>query len=262
LPTLVFADFDISQYKFQKNIILSENKTGDFSFKIDSDIYKNSNQFFYDIRIIDKNKVEIPYKIEKKLNKTKKEFFDEEIEIVSKENNTYILDLGKNINYFQKIKVETESKDFSRVVDIYGSYLENSRYEKISQNKGSLIFSGPAGTEKDINFKYTDYRFIKLIFSGEEGEFDVKSFLIQKVKKENIYAEKKSLDLSFEEMESGNKKEQRILITINGENEPINSFSFKTKEKNFSRKIQVFSSNKKDAKILENKKRYNKNGTY
>lgn len=260
LPTFIFADFDISQYKFQKNIISTENKIGDFSFKIDSDIYKNGNQFLHDVRVIDKNKVEIPYKIENELNR-KFDEVDEEIKIISKENNTYILDLGKSINYVKKIKVETESKYFSRVVDIYGSHLETSRYEKISKDKGSLIFSNSTGIEKNI-YLDTDYRFIKLIFFGEDGNFDVKSFLIQKDKSKKNVGEKEILDMSFEELKSDDKKEQNFLITVWGENIPIYNFSFIASENNFSRKIQIFSSDKKDAKILENKKRYNKNETY
>ena len=262
LPTFIFADFTISDYKFQKEILPSEKQRGDFSFKVDSDIYKNGNQFFSDIRIADQKNNEIPYLIEKKKDRQKREFSYEEIKIFSQKNNTYILDLGNNRDYYDSIIVENNSKDFSRAVDVYGSNLENTRYEKLSLKKDNLIFSDPTGNEKTIFFKFTEYRFIKLIFSGNEGNFKPNKFLIRNNKIENIFEEKEVLELKFSELSSQNVQEQKFLIEIEKENIPIDFLSFIAGEKSFSRKIQIFSSNKKDARFLENGKRYNKNETY
>lgn len=276
IPCFVFADFEISEYEFYKEVFLpdcSENKDGffikckqknqgDFSFTIDSEIYKNSNQFFYDLRVVDQGKKEVPFLVQKDIDKKIEKITEEEIKIVSQKDNTYVLDLGNKERYYQKIKVSTDSKNFSRVVDVYGSNLADSRFEKISNDGGSRVFSGPSGDNNSISFKYTNYRFLKLVFSSNEGFFALNNFFIENMEVEKVSGSREEVKFVFEEINPENEKNQSFLITIEEKNLPVDYLSVITKDIDFSRSIQIFSSNRSDAKFLENGKRYNKNETY
>jgi hypothetical protein len=262
LPSFVFADFNVSGYIFKKQIITPKDEGKEFSLKIDSDVYKNGNQFFSDFRVVDKNNNEVPYKIEKSFDKREVKVTEKKINIVSKKGDTYVLDLGREKKYYQNIKIGTASKDFSRVVDVYASNLEGARYKMISDPGGSVIFSGPTGSEKRAYFRYTDFRFIKIVFSGSEGNFKLENFFVEKKETKVVEGEKEVLDLEFEELASQNKKEQRFLIKVKKKNLPISSIALHSKDSNFLRNIKIFSSNTKEASFLENTKRYNKNDTY
>ena len=261
LPAVALADFNISEYKYYKDLLPTDIKKGNFSFKIDKDIYKNADQFFTDIRVVDESKKEIPYKIEKKRDIVETKNYQQKIDIVSKKNNEYILDMGHAPKYFQDIKVVTNSVDFSRIVDVYGSNLQNSRYEKISKKQGDLISVAPGINDKNIDFKYTNYRFIKLKFSGDEGNFVPEGFVVERSEDKVIPGEKKIFPLKIEK-EDSLEKEQKMILEVPGENIPVDSFVIVSPEKDFSRRITIFSSNNKNAEILQRGKRYDSSKTY
>lgn len=263
IPTLAFAEFTVSEYKYQKNLQSGEIKNGNFSFVVDADIYKNGDQFFSDLRVVDKNNNEIPYIIEKKFDTVESKTYDNELVIISQSKNVYVLDMGETPIYHQKIDVATNSFDFSRVVDIYGSNLPDSRFEKLTLNKqGDLLAVVPGNNDKSINFKYTNYRYIKLVFSGKEGNFIPIKFTVKKTDTTKVPGNKETFALKMEVQNSGNTREQRILLESVGTNTPIDSLIIHSSEKDFSRNIQIYASDDKSAQLLVNNNRYDKDTNY
>jgi hypothetical protein len=262
IPSFMFASFDIEDYKYNKEITSQSSQKGNFFVKVDKDIYKNGNNFFSDLRVVKNEKTEIPYKIKQKKDRLEYSTFFEKIKIVSHNKNTYILDVNNDNEHIDSITVDSKSVEFSRVADIYGSNLEKTRYELLTPKKGSLIFSGPNGFDKILKFKYNKYRFIKVVFSGDEGEFSTNGFSIKKRKKIDIKGEKEEKNVSFKELDTDADNKQRFLLEIENENMPIDYFTFTSKIEEFSREVKLFSSNIKNASFLKNNKRYDKDKVY
>jgi hypothetical protein len=263
LPAVAMAEFTVSEYKYQKDLISSDDKAGYFSFPVDEQIYEQGNQFFSDFRVADKNNTEIPYFIKKESDFTQSKSHDKKLDIISQSQGAYVLDMGKTPAYHNSIDVQTESFDFSRAVNAYGSHLPDARFEYLSLNKrGDLLAVVPGNDDTSIDFKYTDYRYIKLVFAGEEGDFTPVNFTVKKTETWKEEGKKEESFLQMEILDSLDPKKQKVLFTTKGVNIPVDSLVLHTIDSDFSRNITLYSSNSKDAKILENNERYNKSQTY
>ncbi len=262
-PSIIMAEFVVSDFKYKKNIINNSTETGLFSFVIDNEIYKNGNQFFHDLRIVDKNNREIPYLIKKEFDQVNSKSINRNLKIISKKNNIFILDMGKVPKYNKRISIITKSFDFSRIVDVYGSNLIDSRFENLTLAKqGDLIAVVPGNNDKNIDFRFNNYRYIKLVFSGNEGSFVPLEFTVEEIEQEKILGKKEIFNLKINDISDENSKNQKIILESSGENIPIDSIILHSTERDFSRSIRIYSSNHKNAELLENNKRYDKNTNY
>lgn len=263
LPAMVMAEFTVSEYKYQKDLISSGTQAGDFSFVVDEQIYEHGDQFFSDLRVVNQNNAEIPYVVEKVFDRIDTETQDIELDIVSQSNEVYVLDMGETPAYHQSVRVETESFDFSRVVDIYGSNLPDTRFEDLTLNaQGDLVAVVPGNDDKSITFKYSNYRYIKLIFSGKEGDFVPTKFTTKYSETQKVEGVKKQISLDMESLESEKPSQQTLLFTVEGINTPINSLVIHTAETDFDRDITLYVANDKNAQILADSQRYDKDRVY
>ena len=73
---------------------------------------------------------------------------------------------------------------------------------------------------------------------------------------------KEKVPLSFESKVDENKRRQKVLITVPGENLPIDSFVVKTTETDFDRPVILYASNDKDALIYNSGERYDSEKNY
>jgi hypothetical protein len=132
----------------------------------------------------------------------------------------------------------------------------------LSDRKGDLVSISPAKNDLEISFKYTNYRFIKIVFSGNEGNLKVNNFYIKKINKTFKDGKKEEFNLKFEKLEGNNPKNEKILVINRGEKIPLESFIIKTRQGDFERGIKIYASDNRDALILDNSKRFNPEKDY
>ncbi len=259
LPAVVSAEFKLSEYQYYKDI--KGSGKGNFYLKLDRDIYAHGNQFFHDLRVVDKNNKEQKYDISRVSDKRVVEEKDLPLKVVFRKGNTFVLDRGLDAGYVDKLMVKTSSVNFSRVADVYGSNLKDSRYERLTDRGGDLIAISPAKRDLEIKFKYTDHRFLKVVFSGSEGDFKVDDFYIRKKVAETEPGIKEKIELSFESRLLSDGK-QEVLIIVPADNLPLESFIVKTAQKDFERPITLYASNNREASIYHPGERYDSKKDY
>ncbi len=249
---------ELKNYKFFKNI-LGEGR-GNFYLKIDDEIYKNSNIFLSDIKIVDNNDQNIDYQIFKKRDKKILEEYQKKLEIVYNKNNIFIIKIEKEgeDDYIGKINLKTFSEDFSRKVEIYGSNKINGKYERLDFGD-EKIFHTPAGIKLDINFKFNNYQFLKFIFKGEEGDLDVESFWVMGEKFINVEGLYKETLLKYNEKYNNGVYE--YFLETPYENFPIDEIIIKAGG-SFNGDIEIYSSNDKEALFLREGDKIDKNKNY
>ncbi len=258
----IFANsLDISEYKYFRNLLPQNNKEGSFFINLNEDIYNKANHFLNDLRIVDEKNTEIQYSLQKHEDKQVEEKKEYKINILSKIEDksqneiTYIIDFGENVTYHNVIRVDSKSVDFSRKVKIFGTDDLESDFLNINldSEKDDKIISGPALSDFFINYKFNNYRFLKLIIYGKEGNFNVDSFSFLETKTQLIDGNKKEYDLQI--IKNTKKEEEtEILVSMFFDNLPIDYFIITAKQLSFSVPILIYSSNNKDAIFSKDKK--------
>ena len=56
-PIIIFADFNIEDYKYFRNLESTDVKVGNFSFFVNEKIYSKTNNFLSDLKIINRKSV-------------------------------------------------------------------------------------------------------------------------------------------------------------------------------------------------------------
>ncbi|PID83142.1 hypothetical protein CSB11_02805 [Candidatus Campbellbacteria bacterium] len=267
VPVLAFADFNISEYKYFKEIQKPQTKQqGDFFFILDDQIYKHTNDFLSDIRIVDGNKKQIPYKVQTKKGYTERFVKKTEISFKKLDQNTYLLDFGEVPIGHWNLDVKTKSTGFRRVVDVYASDLPDSRFISLNiDKKGDVITSAPDFVDKNILHKHTKQRYLKLVFNGSQGSIKVDGFVIKKDEEKFIQGEVVEYPTTIQEYTNTQQEdilEYAYLIDMQKEKLPLSYFVFDTDLKNYDRNITIYSSDNKNALIYDPKNKYSQDTPY
>lgn len=256
LPSIIFAFAKKDDFQFYKQVT-DINFDGTYYIDIDSDIESNSKKFLSDIRIYNGNE-EIKYKIERERDIYQHSERDISLNIVQKNDNTYIIDLNKDSvdEYLNNIFVNTSSADFRRVVNVHGADLKEGPYYNLNveENRGDLVYDLPEGNNLSIDFKYSNYKYLKLVFSGSEGSFQENGFYRTERKTDIISGEKDFLEVSGAEF-SLKDNDQKIILDTKKDNLFFDQVKFNFDDKRFKRNYVLYSSDIVDAEILESGKR-------
>ena len=191
LPIFVGADFDFSNYRYYKEI-KSANVQGKTPYlEIDDDVYINSPLFLADLKIIRDDGREINYTLTKDEDVVKHKVEVKEVKIIRKETNhngkdELILDLGKEKIFHNKLKVVSDSHEYIREVDIFGSNDREKGFKKLNLKNTREVFSDTLGKQDlFIEYKFNNFRYLKLIIYKKNGDFILKK-LLQVFDKVNI----------------------------------------------------------------------------
>jgi len=263
LPSLIFATAEKEDFEFYKNVG-EFYAQGIYYFDIDSDIESNSKKYLGDIRILNDGK-EIKYKIKKDFDKYIKNSENINLKVVSKNKEEYIIDLGNNKKeeYLNSIFINTKSFDFRKIVNVKGADLKNGPYFNlnIEDKRGDLIYNLPEGADYSIDFKYSNYKFLKLTLSGGEENIKIDSFYKVKNTTEVISGEKDFLEIKgYNGVLKGN--DQSIILDTKKDNLFFDQIKIKFSDKRFSRKYILYSSDKEKSEILESGKRFDSEKSY
>jgi hypothetical protein len=266
LPVISFAFSEKTDFKFFSEIKDLELNKLNYIY-INNNIESKSEKFLSDIRIFNKDGKEVGFILKKEKDRYKTSEKKIKLDIVRKSGNVYIIDLKKDLkedDYLNNIFIETDSVDFRRLVDIQAADIKEGPYFNlnIQGKRGDLIYDLPEGRDFSIDFKYSNYKYLKLTFSGDEGDLKISNFY--RIKKETIVekAERDFVKAIVEKKNIFDDNKQEIILDTGFKNVFFDNLELKFFDKKFKRRYILYSSDDKNSIILESNKRFDPKKNY
>ncbi|MBU4375551.1 DUF3999 domain-containing protein [Patescibacteria group bacterium] len=245
-PLICSADFSIDKWQYYKEI--QAVNTGLTILSLDDDIFSNAKGDLADLRIMNNNNQEVPYKMIVATDRQKVEIFYPKMlnnSFVSGQNSTVILDFEGGVKLVNKLKIITSSENFQRSVIIYGS--DNMSDWSVLNDKAYIYdYTDRMGDIKTqdttVDFPQSVYRYIKLEISDPENN-PVK---IAKVEAINFVKEKSkevARNSGFQITEDEKEKATEVVVDLGAKGIPTNKVLLSISDKNFNRAILIYTSN-------------------
>lgn len=257
LPAVCMASFSVDKWHYYKDINpINEGLT---RFSLDEEIFANSKKDLSDLRIIDGDNQEIPYKMMVSKDKDKSEIFYPKMlnnSFIPGQYSSAILELKEGEKDINRLKIITGSENFQRNVKVYGSddrevwniLKDNAYIYDYTDNKGNFKSQNTI-----INFPQSVFRYIKVEISDLENN-PVKISNIEAIK----YISEKSKEIirypKFSVYTDTKEKFSEIILDMDFSGIPTGVIEFSVSGENFNRGVLIYTSNDK-----ENWK-YNTNG--
>lgn len=243
LPMVCLASFNINEWKYYKDI--NQTQDGLAKFVLDDELFAGAKDGLADLRIIDNDNTEVPYKVLVGESKTKSEVFYPKMlnnSFVFGESSSVILDLGREGVSINRLKINTASENFQRNVVVYGS--DNSNDWKILKDNAYIYdYTDKKGNIKTqnttVNFSESIYRYLKLEISDPENS----PVRISNVEALN-YIQEKAKEVQrnpkFSVNQNDGDKKSEIIIDLGAKGIPTSKLLLKVTDKNFNRSILVY----------------------
>ena len=249
LPAFCLADFSVDKWQYYKSINLSEDNLAIFS--LDDEIFSNAKSDLADLRIIDNNSEEAPYKMIVARDKRKADIFYPKMlnnSFVAGRSSSVVLDFEKKGRLVNQLRIITASENFQRNVIVYGS--DNRENWKVLNNKAYIYdYTDKRGSIKtqntSVSFPQSVYRYIKIEISDQEGS-PVK---ISRVEAINYIKEKsKEVKRNPKYFVNQNSEERatEVIVDLGAKGIPTSKVLFKVTDRNFNRGVLVYTGNDKD----------------
>ena len=228
----VIADFNMTDWEYSKPIELGANiKEGYVKLQVDKEAFTHAYHDLSDLRIIDNQQKEIPYKLvinyqTLKETSIKSEMFNKSF--VPNDKTVFTLDLGKELHKNNRLVINTTEHDFKRKAEISGS---DDQQNWFLLRDDCYIFDF---TTKDYHSAYTvleypdnNYQYLRvIIWDLEITDATVSHKIIQKAEEhliehrvvsQTIDSKIKASELILDFGSSG-QPQYRVELTPNNEN--------------------------------------------
>ena len=160
----IYANFDISKWRYYKNIIgVSISNPSLIGVELDKEIFKRANNNLSDIRIIDDNNENVAYVVRSEISKTKIKNYSPAVlnlsNVVGKYT-SFVVDFGSNVVH-NSLEILTDSKNFRKNVQISGSN-NNKNWQVLEKDKTIYDYSLEFNI-KNTTLKYPESSFRYLL---------------------------------------------------------------------------------------------------
>lgn len=265
LSSSVYA-VEIRQYQRIAQIELSSSQPAknniNFKAEIPIDLLEGTNN--YDLRILDKNRKEIPYLIEVSSDQAKVipalKVYNQSVLKNKKQYLELILDKDK-LTEINEINLEVTENNFDHQVSVWGRDSEKEEWKLLKENLKIMSTYLP---EQKIDFKLlslpiptSTYKFLKLEISLTKNQKPLSITEIStKYKNKSLEYNKINLPLQKidlrEKTDLSSKNKSIWLLDSQKKKYYFDKIVFEFNENNFSRAINLFCSSKKEIDYLEN----------
>jgi hypothetical protein len=245
LPVIALADFDIAKWKNYKEV--TDIKPGLNRFVIDDELFSGTRNDLRDLRIIDNENKEVPYKLmTSSATREQKKIYPKHLNNSYDEdgNTSVILDFGENSQGVNRLKINTSNTNFQRNVTLEGS--DNSKGDWNTITDKAYIYDytdkrGGLATQKtEITFSNTIFRYLKLTVRSGSDRFYIGSVnaydYISEKSKEYI----KTPD--FTKKRDRLAKTSIVFIDLGTTGVPTKKIQLSITDKNFKRGVGIYSS--------------------
>lgn len=241
VPNLVFADFDATRWLYEKDILSAE--PGLNSFAIDDELFEKSEQNLRDLRLIDSDKQEVPFKLLESRAKSESKTYVPNMlnkSYSEGESSSVILDFGINNQGVNALTILTSSENFQTSVRVSGS---DDRESWRTLKEGIYIYDytdrkGNVKTQNTtVSFPESVYRFLKLEIldssvriNSVTGRMNIKKSA-KELKRSALFSQKENDD-----------KNSEVFIDLMQSGIPTTKLVLSTKNKNFNRSVALYAS--------------------
>ena len=145
IGSIAHADFKLTDWPYFKEIE-PLNKEGYVEVTIDKEIYEQTTDKLEDLRIIDEENNEIPFKLLVERSSTKETAYSPKLfnlSFVPGSHSLFMLDLGKRGFFNNRLTINTPNINFSRKVEIEGSNDRKVWYKIKSEGYIFDVSQGP-----------------------------------------------------------------------------------------------------------------------
>lgn len=254
LPALCLASFSFSQWKYYKNINGANAPLT--KFDLDDEIFSGAKKNLSDLRIIDANNREVPFKITSKAASIDSQLYPVKIlnnSAVPGQYSSLILDTEGKGYIINNLNILTDSENFQRNVKVFGSddmvswnLLKADAYiYDYTDRKGNFKSQNTA-----VSFPDSAFRYLKVEISDEEGS----PVRVKAVSARQLTASKgKEMERrpGFNSSENSQRRATEVIIDFKQEGVPVAKIALKTASENFKRGVLVYSGNNaKDWRFL------------
>lgn len=249
MSSYLFADFNVKEWKYFKNI---ENINRDAEYnkiKIDTDIYNRANVDLSDIRIVDDENKESAYNISVNFEQTNQLQLSPKIlnKSYNQKHTMFIVDFGKSGIENNEIVINSKNINYRRIVEIYGSDDLSQDDWKVIRKDGCIFnVTNKSYTSNHLNIDYpiNIYRYLKIIINqnGEKEPFIVENVFTYMNKtiagKEEEYTFK-VIKKHINKLENATE----ILLDFEKNNIPTHKIKVNSSNKNYHRNVVIETSN-------------------
>lgn len=250
LPVLVLADFDLTNWQYEKNIQVPALGSAQYvRLPLDSDV--SAGRDFRDVRVINSSGVETPYQL------ILEEYVSKYARGVLLNNSTdsqgrtsFVLDLGASGVIHNQISIETLTSDYRRQVSVYSAdslLADSSSGWRLLTDKGYIFkFSDETADFRAsgnlVTYPKNTSRYLRVVIgSGSEGAIKVLwATVVRQEARTNLL---RDLEISGSIGNDQNNKATVLSFDLGSAGIFTSKVSLKTNNKNFSRRVIVESSN-------------------
>ena len=245
IAIIVRADFSELDWQYKKQIAVSDIE-GIGRVKIDVEVYNNAKYDLSDLRVIDDDGKEVPYKLETLKSEKEAVCFEPRMYNLSSvpyEYTVFYLDVGEENKTINRLRIETPDRNFRKKVAIWGSD-DGMNWLLIRDDASIFSFYNEEYRTSltDINFPETRRRFFKIVIRDKEEKplrisgclvYDEKTF---KVSLGNVPFKVLSRE------ENSQKKRTEITLDFIYKNIPKKEVNLKFSPDRYHRSVWVYGS--------------------
>ncbi|TSD01971.1 MAG: Uncharacterized protein Athens071425_220 [Parcubacteria group bacterium Athens0714_25] len=251
-PVGVHGAFNISDWKYYKDIELGNTEDGLIKVGFDDEIFTHSNGDFGDIRIVENENREVPFKLFSGNSGVSNEAYPVKMinnSYVTDENSSVVLDLGSDGKLVNSLILATDSQNYQRNVIVYGSS-DMKNWNVIKDDAYIYDYTDAKGNFKAFNniiqFKEeVIFPYLKVEI-GNQGGFpvrvasaQVKHFVKQK-------AQEFKRELKFNVQKNEQRKSTEVIADLGASGIPVGRLNLRAEGSNFNRGVIIYSGNNPD----------------
>jgi hypothetical protein len=245
LAIILKADFSSRNWEYKKEIAVVDGGRV-ANVKIDAETYNHSKDDLSDLRIVNNEGKEVPYKLE--ILESTKEMIRFEPRLYNLSNipsefTEFYLDMGENSETINKLHIVTPDKNFRRKVEIFGSD-DSKKWYKIRDDAYIFNFHTDDYTSAltDLNFADTRRRYLKIIIWNEkEKPLEIEECWVYRQKIFKAQMDQIPFKM-ISRIENEEKKRTEIILDFVYNNIPKNEISLNFDSPGYHRSVCAFES--------------------
>ncbi len=246
MANITHADFLLKDWQFSKRISNPSTSSTYTKVILDSEVYSHSD--FKDLRIIDSNNLEIPYKLVEENERNSRTNINATVldASLSGGQSMAILDTNNSNIVHSSLKLSLQGRSFKKNVLVYASDTRighfDSGWRLISSNGYIFNFydsvTGFVAGNTEISYPKTSSRYLRVVLSGGEGELPIINggYIV-----ENIIntAKVESSEFPVSIKNNSQEKTTELLADFGVAGVPVNKITLSTSDKNWNRHAVV-----------------------
>ena len=250
VPVVCAASFDIEKWPYYKDIDFAGSDL--VRAELDREIFAHSQPDRDDLRVVDQNGEEVPYKlISGPVKEIKADSYSPQLlnnNFVSGEQSSVVLDMGGDGKIVDRIRILTDSENFQRNVKILGS---DDRTDWKTLKDDAYIYDytdergGVRSRDTEVDIPESVYRYFKVEIDDPAGEpvkiQDVRTFNIPEIREKTS-----TLDPDFQVKENPKEKTSEVIVDMGVSGIPVKKISLQSPDKNFHRGVYIHTGDNKD----------------